>query len=197
MRTRDAAKERKIRVNAFKMICKEGFDGFSMGKLAKASGVSPATLYIYFENREDLIVQLAAEELRKLTDAALLGFDSEMSFAEGLRVQWKNRADYFLKHPRESFFLELVRYSPFHNEVQKSMDPSYLEAMKNFVNSSIAQSELKCIPVEVYWSVAFAPLYQLLKFHRSGHGLSGKGKFVFDEELMNTTLEIVVQGLKP
>ena len=40
------------------MIVKEGFDGLSMQKLAKAANVSPATIYLYFKNREDLLNQL-------------------------------------------------------------------------------------------------------------------------------------------
>ncbi|MGZ3932351.1 MAG: TetR/AcrR family transcriptional regulator, partial [Bacteroidia bacterium] len=43
MRTRDEQKESAIRQKAIEMIVKEGFDGLSMQKLAKAAGVSPAT----------------------------------------------------------------------------------------------------------------------------------------------------------
>ena len=40
------------------MFVKGGFNGFSMQKLAKAANVSPATIYIYFKDKEDLIQQL-------------------------------------------------------------------------------------------------------------------------------------------
>lgn len=32
------------------------------------------------------------------------------------------------------------------------------------------------IPVEVYWSVALAPLYQLVKFPKHGKGMTGTEK---------------------
>ena len=51
MRTRDEKKEHAIRRRALEIIVERGFDGFSMQKLAKAAGVSPATLYIYFKDR--------------------------------------------------------------------------------------------------------------------------------------------------
>ena len=54
MRTRDENKQDLIREKGLEMIVKEGFDGFSMQKLAKAAAVSPATLYIYFKNREEI-----------------------------------------------------------------------------------------------------------------------------------------------
>ena len=61
----------------------------------------------------------------------------------------------------------------------------------------IERGELVRVPVEVYWSVAFAPLYQLLKFHLHGRGLSGTPRFVLDEKLMDQTLELVVKALTP
>ena len=61
MRTRDEAKERAIHQKGLQLIVEEGFDGLSMHKLAKAAGVSPGTIYIYYKDREDLIKQIAAE----------------------------------------------------------------------------------------------------------------------------------------
>jgi TetR/AcrR family transcriptional regulator, multidrug resistance operon repressor len=51
MRTRDEQKEITIREKALEMIVEQGFDGFSMQKLAKAAKVSPGTLYIYLFQR--------------------------------------------------------------------------------------------------------------------------------------------------
>ena len=44
MRLRDNLKEDIVREEAIKMLANEGFDGFSMNKLAKVSNVSVATL---------------------------------------------------------------------------------------------------------------------------------------------------------
>ena len=114
MRARDPQKEQAIREQALDTIVRHGFDGLSMQKLAKEVGVSPATIYIYFENRDDLILSLYREESRKMAEATLDGFDPGASLAVGLRVQWKNRARYCLENPREAHFLEQIRHSPFH-----------------------------------------------------------------------------------
>src|SRR5690348_11655773 len=99
MRTRDELKEQVIRQKALEMIVGEGFDGFSMQKLAKAADVSPATIYIYFKDKEDLILQLCRQEGTMMTEETLKDFTPSMSFSEGLKVQWVNRAKYCLKHP--------------------------------------------------------------------------------------------------
>jgi TetR/AcrR family transcriptional regulator, multidrug resistance operon repressor len=51
--------------------------------------------------------------------------------------------------------------------------------------------------VEVFWAVAFAPLYQLVKFHIHGKNMSGTGKFVLTEAALETTLRLVLKSLKP
>src|SRR5437762_537951 len=112
MRVRDEIKEKTIRKEAISMIVSEGFEGLSMQKLARLAGVSPATIYIYFQDREDLITQLALEETRKMADATLAGFSADMHFEEGMRVQWKNRMKYCLENPEEMDFLEQMKHSP-------------------------------------------------------------------------------------
>jgi TetR/AcrR family transcriptional repressor of multidrug resistance operon len=197
VRARDPKKERAIRAKALDTIVRQGFDGLSMQKLAKEVGVSPATIYIYFEDRDDLILTLYREESRKMAEATLVGFDPSASFAVGLRVQWKNRARYCLENPREAHFLEQIRHSPFHSHDEPGKGRDFIEAMRAFCRGAIERGELVRVPVEVYWSVAFAPLYQLLKFHLHGRGLSGTPRFVLDEKLMDQTLDLVVKALTP
>ena len=197
MRTRDPKKELALRSKALAMVVKEGFDGFSMQKLAKAARVSPATIYIYWKDRDDLLLQLYVEVFAKMSEMTLKDFHPGMSFHEGLKHQWNNRARWFLDHPIEAAFMEQVRFSPLHDRAQAALGLSYAEAMKAFVRGAIARKELIKVPVEVYWSIAFAPLYQLIKFHQHGKGMPGSGPFVLDDKLMHLTLDLVLKALKP
>jgi AcrR family transcriptional regulator len=196
MRIRDENKELAIRQKALKMIVREGFDGFSMQKLARAAGVSPATIYIYFKDREDLILQLCAEEGKKMAEATLKNFDPAMSFSEGLKIQWMNRARYCLKNPNQMHFLEQIRHSPLQQKSLQMMGDNFKNAMQTFVMNAIKRKELVKVPVEVYWSVAFAPLYNLVKFHMAGSSVGGN-KFSLSDKIMLQTLELVLKALKP
>lgn len=60
----DPRKRRQILEGARKVFLAKGFDGASMNDIAKAAGVSKGTLYVYFENKERLFVDLIAEEKR-------------------------------------------------------------------------------------------------------------------------------------
>jgi AcrR family transcriptional regulator len=197
VRTRDPAKERAIRTRALAMIVKAGFDGLSMQKLAEAAGVSPATIYIYFADRDDLIFRLYEEESAKMAEVTLKDFAPDLPFAEGLRRQWVNRARYCLENPRQAHFLEQMRYSPLFKRCEKQCKNPFVQTMKTFVTNAVARGELVRMPVEVYWSVAFAPLYQLLKFHMAGQGMSGPGRFVLDDKILEQALQLVLKALKP
>ncbi|TLV04072.1 TetR/AcrR family transcriptional regulator [Dyadobacter luticola] len=184
-----------IREKAIEIIVKHGFDGLSMHKLAKSAGVSVATIYIYFKDREDLIQQLYTEETRKMADATLRNFDPEARFDEGLKVQWLNRMNYCLENPYSMTFMEQLKHSPLVSRA--TMDTRFLNAMSRFVHKAIEQKEIVSLPVEIYWSIAFAPLYQLVKFHISKTSMPGRPPFVFDEAKINQTLELVIKALKP
>lgn len=197
MRTRDPRKEQALREKAMAMIVRDGFDGLSMQKLAKAARVSPATIYIYWKDRDDLILQLYKDAFGRMSEETLRDFRPDLPFKEGLRLQWINRARYCLAHPDEAHFMEQVKFSPLHDRALKAAGTGFMETMRSFVKSAIARGELVRMPVEVYWSVAFAPLYQLLKFHKHGKGMPGTGPFALDEKIMSMTLDLVLKALKP
>ncbi len=98
MRLRDEKKEEIVRKKALELLVQLGFDGFSMQKLAKAAGVSPATLYIYYKDKEDLILRIGEEVGERMVKATFDGFHQEMDLKTGLWVQWTNRANFHLNH---------------------------------------------------------------------------------------------------
>ena len=55
MRKKDDEKQKNIKEAVIKLILEEGFHGTSISKIAKAAGVSPATVYIYYENKEVML----------------------------------------------------------------------------------------------------------------------------------------------
>ena len=92
-------------------------------------------------------------------------------------------------------FMEQVKHSPLVD--RSSIDQRFLNAMTTFVHKAIERKEIVSLPVEIYWSIAFAPLYQLVKFHIAKRSMPGRPPFIFDEAKINQTLELVIKALKP
>lgn len=196
MRVRDENKMQLIRQKAMELIARQGLDNFSIHKLAKAAGVSPATIYIYYEDREDLIVQLCTDMTTELLTTSMIDFDPDMHFAEGMRIQWRNRAAYFMKNPVIVEFIEHIRYTPLYKKISVTLNQRFGETMGRFVHNAIKRKELVKLPFEVYWSMAFAPMHQLLKFHSQGKSYKNEHFAVTDKMLMQTC-ELVIKALTP
>jgi AcrR family transcriptional regulator len=195
MRPKDENKEALIREKAIEMIVQEGFDGLSMQKLAKAANLSASTIYIYFKNREDMLnqVYIAVDEI--FSREVLKNFDPEMSFEEGLWLQWKNRYRYIQKYPLHFHFSEQFRNSPLikHADIKES---SFRAALQQFVKNAVQRKEIMELPAEIFWSVAYGPFYILMKFHLQQSSMAGK-PFSLSEQKMKQAFQLVLKALKP
>ncbi|HEY1032166.1 MAG TPA: TetR/AcrR family transcriptional regulator [Flavipsychrobacter sp.] len=195
MRTRNTDKVQLVKSKAIDLLLRDGLEGFSVNKLAKECGISVATLYIYYKDKDDLIMQIGMEEVRKMSAQMLEGFDPEAKFEEGLRVQWKNRAKCVLNNPKIAQLFEQLRTSTYHEAIMDAFKNEFKEHMGRFMKNAVDRGEILAMPVEVYWSIAYAPLYNLLRFHNEGRSLAGK-KFVINDKIMWQTFDLVLRALK-
>lgn len=193
VRTRDENKELAIRERALEMIVREGFDGLSMQKLAKAANVSPATIYIYFKNREDLLNRLYAHVHTTFTKVTLENFSPNLNLEEGLWIQWKNRMRFVLAYPHYFQFYEQFRSSPLisHQDVTKD---EFRDAMCSFVRNAVKRGEMTTMDIEIFWCIAFGSFYSLLKFHLQQHSMNRP--FVITDKKLRLMLSMVVKALK-
>ncbi|MFG1346975.1 TetR/AcrR family transcriptional regulator [Xanthobacter autotrophicus DSM 431] len=70
----EARKRREIIDGARRVFFDKGFDGASMDEIARASGVSKATIYVYFASKEELFQALVEVDRRKSAER-LFEFD--------------------------------------------------------------------------------------------------------------------------
>ncbi len=196
MRTRNVDKEQLVKNTAIEMLVSDGFEGFSMNKLAKACDISVATLYIYYEDKTDLIIKIAREQAEHMAEITLKDFNPDLSFEAGLKQQWKNRAKFMMEHPIIGLFFEQLRNSPYQDKIFDPMIHKFKTVMGKFMDNAVKRGELMELPFEVYWSVAFAPLYTLIRFHNEGRSVGGHA-FTLRNRLLWQTFDLVVKALHP
>jgi TetR/AcrR family transcriptional repressor of multidrug resistance operon len=194
MRAKDENKEITIRDQAIEMIVKEGFHGLSMQKLAKAANISPSTIYVYFNSREDMLNKLFFYVDDIFTKESLKDFDPKMGFEEGLWLQWKNRYRHILKYPLHFHFSEQFRNSPLirHKDIQETR---FKKSMKEFVYHAVKRGEIPELPVEIFWALAYGPFYTLVKFHLDQSSMTGK-PFSLSDHKMKQAFALVMKALK-
>lgn len=196
MRTRNADKEGLVKQKAIELLVTEGFQGFSMNKLAKACGISVATLYIYYQDKDDLIKQIGIEIGKTFFETALKGFDPDMPFADGLRTQWDNRIAFSMEHRLEATCYEVIRHSPHGEYVLEQSFGRFGETMGQFCHNAINKGQLVPLKLEVFWSIAYGPLYNMLRFDAEGKSF-GNRPFSFTNEMKEEALAIVIKALTP
>src|SRR5438067_10196738 len=80
----DSSKRRQILDGASKVFMDLGFDGASMGEIARAAGVSKGTLYVYFSDKNRLFEAIVEREMLAQQKVAF-NFDPERDVPTTLR----------------------------------------------------------------------------------------------------------------
>jgi AcrR family transcriptional regulator len=80
----DSSKRRQILDGASKVFLDLGFDGASMGEIARAAGVSKGTLYVYFADKSRLFEAIVEREMLDQQKVAF-NFDPERDVVTTLR----------------------------------------------------------------------------------------------------------------
>lgn len=196
MRTRDTNKEDLVKQKAIEMLVQFGIEGFGMNKLAKESGVSVATLYIYYTDKEDLIKKIAIEIGQNFFRETLKDFSPDMPFVEGLRKQWENRAGFMMSFPKEVACWEVLQNSSYSDYIIQESFKDFKNTMIAFFQNAVERKEMIPVSKDVFWSVAYGPLYSLLRFHDKGKSLGGF-PFTLTKEIQNEAFELVIKALTP
>ena len=79
----DSAKRRQIVEGARQVFMAQGFDGASMNEIARVAGVSKGTLYVYFQDKEQLFEAIVGAECREQGER-IFTLDAEDHDIEGV-----------------------------------------------------------------------------------------------------------------
>ena len=103
----DSAKRRQILDGARAVFLAQGFDAASMGEIARAAGVSKGTLYVYFENKEELFESIVHEQCEVQAEG-LFNLDPDDNDVEAVLTRLGIRFVGFLCQPEKASPLRTV-----------------------------------------------------------------------------------------
>ena len=78
MRNKDTDKQKRIKDAMVSLILQDGIDGTSISKIARLAEVSPATIYVYYSSKEEMLSEVFREYSRKSYDYLLNCLDPAM-----------------------------------------------------------------------------------------------------------------------
>ncbi len=167
VRTRDQAKYNAIVDASMKLVNKLGFDGISISKIASEASVSPATIYIYFKDKEDLFSNIYIDIRTQMSNGALQDLQEDMSVEESFKSTCKNTFRFSLEHPDFVTYREKFEQTA----MMQAIDPQQFELFQfstNLLERGVKENVIKDLPIPLLISFAFVPIITLLRFHLSG-----------------------------
>ncbi len=112
MRKKDDEKARCIKKAVVKLILQEGFHGASISKIAKMAGVSPATVYIYFENKENMLQEIYREYSEEIFAYMLDGASNGMDGHQLIEFLIRGHYNFILNHKEIFNYVEQFSNCP-------------------------------------------------------------------------------------
>lgn len=100
-----------------------------------------------------------------------------------------------MSHKLEMDFYEQIKNSSFREAVTENIVAEFREKMRIFMQNAVQRGEIKALPIEVSWSILYAPLYNLIRFHQEGKSITGS-PFVLTDEILWQTFDLVLKGIK-
>ena len=133
----------------------------SVSKIAKEAGVSPATIYVYYQNKEDLLVSTYIDIKQKLSSVMLKDFNEEQPIRDTMKTFWLNAFKYIRLNPDYFKFMEQFSNSPYSGLINKQEVEKYFEPMFKVLQKGIAQKIIKDVHFEMLGAFIFYPLMTL------------------------------------
>ena len=158
MRIRDESKQEAIIDATVKLVNEIGFVASSVSKIAKKAGVSPATLYIYYENKEDLLVSTYVDIKKKVSQGVLKDFEPTLPIRDILKKFWLNTFDYISHHSEYFQFTEQFANSPYSTLVIKEEVEKQFQPMMQVLQRGIEQKIIKDVSFEILSAFVFYPI---------------------------------------
>lgn len=112
MRRKDDEKEQRIKEAVIEVVLEEGFGGASISKIAKKAEVAPATVYIYYENKEAMLRSIYLECTGELYDALLGGIEGKRGGAQIIEALIRGYFDFIVHNGTMFAFIEQFSSSP-------------------------------------------------------------------------------------
>ena len=168
MRLQDENKKEAIFDATIKLVNEIGFAAASIAKIAKEANVSPATIYIYYKNKEDLLVSIFVEIQEKKTSVAMKGFDESSPLKESLRKVWNNSFKFVSQNENLLQYHNQFLNSPYSDLLD---DPNSADGFQPFLSafeSGATEKIIKEADFSLLKAFIFSPLVTLANSRRSG-----------------------------
>ncbi|MCC8359839.1 TetR/AcrR family transcriptional regulator [Salinimicrobium sediminilitoris] len=150
------------------LVNNSGFHATPMSKIAKMANVSPATIYLYFKNKQDLVNQVYIEVKAAFSSYAFKDYDKSMTVEAGFEKIWKNIAFYKLKEVDQALFLSQCDNTPMIDEESRQEGLKHLEPLLELWERGKKEGIIKPISPYLLYAFTIYPISFLVNMENRG-----------------------------
>ena len=161
MRTKCEEKQEALFEATVKLVNEIGFAASSVAKIAKEANVSAATLYIYYKNKEDLLVSTYLAIKRHTSKAILKDFGARQPIRDIHEKAWFNMFRYTMEHSHYFHFAEQFTNSPYADLIDLEEVDSYFEPIIQALQKGIDQKIIKNVSIDILKAFIYYPVVVL------------------------------------
>ena len=138
-------KKKKILESALKLFIEKGIDNTTTSLISKEAGVATGTLYLYFENKVDLISELGTSIKEESLASFLDLIESSVDY-ESLEKFWLERVEWGVNNPDKYKFMIQFKSSPYNIKNAEAKIPDHEKKLLNLIENGIKNKILKDLP---------------------------------------------------
>lgn len=150
------------------LVNNNGFHATPMSKIAKMANVSPATIYLYFDNKQDLVNKVYIEVKAAYTDYAFKNYSNDIPVSTGFEIIWKRIADFKLKEVEEAMFLAQCDNTPIIDEASRQEGLKHLQPLLDLWERGQKEGIIKPLSPYLLYAYSINPLSFLMVMQQRG-----------------------------
>lgn len=189
---KNAALRQQIMDSARELFVNEGYDHVSMRKIAAKIGYSPTTIYLYFDDKADLLSQICGQTFAQLANNITAINRLSADPPEKLRLGMREYIQFGLKHPSH---YQLVFTSSILDDARPEFKDNEGETAFNIlrkaVSDCVSANLLKTNDVELISQTLWTGLHGVTSLLIAHAGFP----WVEREKLIESVLDTLIAGI--
>lgn len=158
---------RKILEEAIGIVYSEGTEKITMRALGDKLGYSPATIYLYFRNKDELLQEIARYGFERMAERSLPALEHEDP-VEGLRAAGRAYVDFALQNPALFQLMFRMLPPPRQDPERHRMAHAMFRARCDLIRRGIEQGVLLGEDAEILGSLHTAALHGFAELALTG-----------------------------
>lgn len=161
--------KRKALVDAtISLVNNNGFHATPISKIAKIASVSPATIYLYFENKQDLVNKIYLQVKEEFTSYSFANYSEETPVEQSFKEIWNRIAQFKMGRMDKAIFLAQCDNTPVIDESSRQEGIKHLQPLLDVWNRGKEDQLIKPLSDYLLYAYTINPLSFLIVMQQQG-----------------------------